>query len=114
MSEITGGLIEMNVHMIRPHDAQSTIVVAVIAMVIMGVFTVMVALSDREHKWRYTIGFAVMFVAWTVALIIAAGKPLVKESHACADGAVSLEAIAARYDIVSVDGKELVLRERDK
>ena len=35
-----------------------------------------------------------------------------KEIRACVNGPVSLERVSAVYDIVSIDGKEIVLRER--
>ena len=38
--------------------------------------------------------------------------PRVKEIHACVNGPVSLETVSSVYDIVRIDGKEIVLMER--
>lgn len=108
MSEITGGLIQMNAHMIRLEKYEVIMAFGVVAAIIFAMLAIgMFALSKR-----WAIGFAVFVLVSVAVVIIAANKPRVKEIHACADGAVSLEMIATKYEIRSVDGKELVLRER--
>ena len=52
------------------------------------------------------------FWFWIGLVIAGSSRPKVKQIRCCASGPVSLDLVAARYDIVSVDGKELVLRER--
>ena len=47
-----------------------------------------------------------------VIMIVGFSRPKEQIVHACANGPVSLEQIAVKYDIISVDGKELKLRVR--
>lgn len=108
MSEITGGLIQMNAHMIRPEKYEVIMAFGVVAAIIFAMLAIWMFADSK----KLAIGFAVFVMVSVAIVIIAANKPKVKEIHACADGAVSLEQIAARYEIVEVDGKELVLRER--
>jgi hypothetical protein len=113
MGDITGGLIEMNAHMITTQRAQGLMLIGC-ALAVIGLIALIVIVVDKnvQTAWK-SIVIAGVVVTIGCAMVYSGTRiPRVKEIHACADGAVSLESIAARYDIVSVDGKELVLRVR--
>ena len=108
MSELENGLIQMNAHMIRQTRFDVIIalgVVAAICFVIIAVFTF------NESKKVFAV-WLVLAAVGVIVTIIAYNQPKVKEIKACANGPVSIEQIAALYDVVDVDGKMLTLRER--
>ena len=108
MGELTGGLIQMNAHMVRQdkfYVAMAIGVVAAIIFVMLAIFSI----GDSKKVFAAWLGLAAVAV---VVVIIAYNQPMVKEIHACADGPVSIESIASVYDIVDIDGKELTLRVR--
>lgn len=112
-TEITGGLIQMNAHMERTAEAHGLILAGVIVATLFAFLTICAAMSrDKEHKRRYVLAF-LGFALLGVALFIGgANQPREKIIKCCASGPVSLESVAARYDIREVDGKLLVLAER--
>ena len=108
MGEISSGLIEMNAHMVH----SSAYFPMVFFGVACGIFFLIMAIANfKEHKTAFFV--CALFACVFLAILIAAfNLPLKKEIRACANGPISLESVAAVYDIVEVDGKELVLRER--
>lgn len=118
MSELTGGLIQMNSHMVVTQDANTMIVGGMIAAVVFAVMLIVVAtdkVTDKAGerlKLKRVALFAVLTLLAGVVAIIGANQPRVKEIHACASGPLSLERVASVYEIVCVDGSELVLREK--
>ena len=110
MGTVVGELIQMNAKMTMSETAQ----VMVVMGVLFGAFMLIVAVvwwSDAKKRWW----------AWLVAAMLLAGLaywgnrlPREKIIHACVNGPISLERVSAVYDIVKIDGKELVLRERGK
>ena len=113
MTELTGTLIEMNAHMVVTDDAIRAMVFggAVVALFSMLMF---VMLLDRKVANKaIRAGVYAFMMAIGIAILIAGNNsPRVKEIRACVNGPVSLERVNAVYDIVSIDGKEIVLRER--
>ena len=108
-----GELIQMNAHMERSADARGLMAGGLIIAVLFIILAVCAAMSRREdHKVRYVLAFLGMAVVGTVMLIAGANQPREKIVRACANGPVSLEQVAAVYDIVDVDGKMLTLRVR--
>lgn len=110
---MAGELIQMNAHMVTTGEASLMVCVGMTALL---VFAVLAALAAREkerpHRLFYTSFFAVIAIVGLVVLIVGANRPRVKEIRACVNGPLSLEQVAAVYDIVEIDGKELTLRER--
>lgn len=109
MSELTGGLIQMNAHMVRVKGFEPMLAIGVAGVLIFG-FMLAFAISEKSKIGIW--GCGMLTVAFVVVIVLALRLPMKKEIHACASGPVSLEQIATVYDIVEVDGKELVLRER--
>ena len=106
------GLIQMTAHMLTT-PAASRWIIAGALIAALGAFLVLcVATGRQDHRLRYLVIFALVAVAGIVMLVHGTQMPRVREIKACASGPVSLEEIAARYDIVDVDGKLLTLRER--
>ena len=108
MNELSGGLIQMNAHMVH----QSQYFPMVFFGVACGIFFLIMAIANfKEHKGTFYV--CALFTCVFIAVLIAAfNLPMKKEIHACVSGPISLESVAAVYDIVEVDGKELILRER--
>lgn len=109
MGELTGRLIEMNSRMVVTEDAIECVVLGMIAFVVMVIWTVWMA---RAKKKVLAYLFAVIALGCAAYAAYGVSLPRAKEIHACADGPISLETLAVRYDIVKVDGKELTLRVR--
>ena len=109
MKEIAGGLIEMNAHMIMPKSA-------ITLMIIGGTLTFIAVVACAgfivDKNLRCALGAVAVILIGCLIFYRGMITPRVKEIHACASGVVSLELIAARYQIVDVDGKELILREK--
>lgn len=109
MGALTNGLVQMNAKMVVTKDAIECIVLGLLAFVVMAIWT---GWMVREKKWSLAVVMGVIMLACGAFAIHGATMPRVKEIRACAVEPVELDSIAAVYDIVSVDGKELVLRER--
>lgn len=118
MGELTGGLIQMNAKMVVTQYANTLIIYGMIAAMVGVVLTIIAAferVTDKKaskRKLRRVLFCVVFMLAGIIVLIVGMKQPRVKEIHACASGPLSLETVETKYDIVSIDGKELVLRER--
>ena len=109
MTAEMGGLIRMTVHdVVRGYAAAMIWAGAIVAA--LGILLALVAASDKK------IGRAACFAAVVAAavLLMVAGtrQPRRREITCCASGPISLEAVAAVYDIIEVDGKLIRLAER--
>lgn len=111
MGELIGGLIQMNSHMKMTEGAMTLLAVGAILTAI----CLIVLLFDVVHGptgWKFD-GVMILLIVMGVAVIMISVKiPRDQIIHACADGQVSLEQVAGRYDILEIDGKELTLRVR--
>ena len=106
------GLIEMNARMVTTETSDAVYCIGVAAVAMFAVLAVIAWLLVEKRR-GLTIGVCVaLAVAGAVMIVVANNMPKVKEVRCCASGPVSLEMVAGVYDIVSVDGKELVLREK--
>lgn len=108
MGTVAGELIQMNAKMVMSDNAVFMVLIGVLCGALMLIAAV-VCWCDAKKRWW----------AWLVAALLLAGLaywgtrlPREKIIHACVNGPISLETVAARYDIVKVDGKELTLRVR--
>ena len=108
MGTVVGELIQMNAKMVMSNAAEFMTVMGVLfgALMLIAAF---VCLLDAKKRWWL----------WLVAALLLAGlafwgnsMPRIKEIRACVNGPISLERVSAVYDIVNIDGKEIVLRER--
>lgn len=108
MFALNGGLIQMNAHMVMSDSATRIIALGLVVTIVFGLLAAFISRNERKMA---LVGLALAFVG-LVIVIIGARQPKVREIRACASGQVSIEQISSVYDIVSIDGKELVLRER--
>ena len=107
------GLIQMNMHMIRTTGAGALIGLSLIGAVVVIIYALLdIATNPIKMCIKHMFieaGFLILFAA----LIISGLKmPMQRQIQACAAGAVSIDVVAARYEVVKVDGKCLTLIER--
>lgn len=113
MSDISGGLIQMTAHMVVRPEAHGWMVAGLIVAALFGFMAVCAALSKHsEHRRRYVAAFLAIALAGCVMTWAGAKQPRRKEIYCCASGPVSLEQVAARYEIIEVDGAFLKIAER--
>ena len=107
MGTVVGELIQMNSKMMLSDTATTVIVISVIFF---AIFIIATAVAYGETKrWWILLLLAVVSVG---GIAYGVRIPRIKEIHACVNGPISLERVSAVYDIVSIDGKEIVLRKR--
>lgn len=113
MTELTGTLIEMNAHMVATADAMRATIFGAVVVVLFGVL-LLVMLTDRKAANKVVrAGVCAFMVAIGIAILIAANNtPRVKEIRYCANGPIRIEDVVAKYDVVSIDGKMITVRER--
>ena len=107
MGTVVGELIQMNSKMVLSDSASLVIGISGVCFTIFAIITV-AAYFDTKRWWIF------LLLAVVSAGGIAHGvcMPRIKEIRACVNGPISLERVSAVYDIVEIDGKEIVLRER--
>lgn len=106
---MASGLIQMNVHMEVTQWAKALIVMGIFAAVV----SFLIALSllmNRER--RLALVFAAIGLLGVALIVVGARMPRDRIITACANGPVSIEQVAAVYDVIEVDGKMMRLRER--
>jgi len=103
------GLIQMNAHMVMRGWAIGMIIAGTVIAVLAAVG---LAASIARRRTRPGIAFTALALAGVMLMTAGARQPRVKLIRACAEGQVSLEAVAAIYDIIAVDGKMITLAER--
>lgn len=109
MNELAGGLIQMNAHMVTKEAASAVMLIGGVVAVLCFVLAICAIVQPNK---RAAIAFAVLALLGIGLYFGGRAVPKVKEVHACVNGPVSLEQVATVYDIVMIDGKELILRER--
>ena len=107
MGTVVGELIQMNSKMVLSDTAINVIGISVIFFVTFIIATA-VAYGETKRLWILLLLTAVSAggIAYGVCM------PRIKEIRACVNGPISLERVNSVYDIVKIDGKEIVLRER--
>ena len=106
---MASGLIQMNVHMEVTQWAEALIVLGIFAAAV----SFLIALSlmmNRER--RLALVFAAIGLLGAALIVVGARMPRDRIITACANGPVSIEQVAAVYDVIEVDGKMMRLRER--
>ena len=109
MGELTGNLIEMNAKMVVTDTATVMIWVGILAAVGFLILFVYAAINNASYL------AAVFFIMMAIGVIVGvrgAKMQRVKEIRYCANGPIAIETVAAKYDIVSINGKEITVRER--
>ena len=106
---MASGLIQMNVHMEVTAWAVALMAVGIAATVVC-VFVVICMLMEEEEP-RLTLIFAAIAMLGVALIVVGARMPRDRIITACANGPVSIEQVAAVYDVIEVDGKLLRLRE---
>ena len=114
MGELTGGLIQMNSHMVVSKFAQTMIITGSILFVVVALLALL-CWPDTKNRLKHWVPFLVCLCIAAIAagmVVYGAKMPRQKIIKACANGAISLETVSSRYDIIEVDGSELTLRVR--
>ena len=113
MTELTGTLIEMNAHMVVTADAMRAMVFGGAVVALFGVL-MLVSLTDRKLANKAILaGICACMMAIGIAILISGyGSSRVKEIRYCANGPIRIEDVVAKYDVVSIDGKMITVRER--
>ena len=113
IGELKGTLIEMNAHMVVTGNAMRAMFYGGLVAALFGVL-MLVMLTDRNNGNKAVrAGICAVMMAIGIAILIAGNKtPRVKEIRYCAYGPIQIEEVAAKFDIVSIDGKEITVRER--
>lgn len=109
MGELTGSLIEMNAKMVMTGTATTMIWVGFMLAAVFLLFSLLAGANDSN--W---LALAFFCAAVICVIVGAAGAKMgrIKEIRYCANGPISIEQVAATYDIIKIDGKEIVVRER--
>lgn len=108
MALFDNGLVQMNAKMVMTYSATTVLTLGIMLAFVAMIITIAGWLEGKRFWW---VGCLVV-LAFAGMAVYGVNMPMVKEIRACAVEPVQLDRIAAVYDIVSVDGKELVLRER--
>ncbi len=113
MTELTGTLIEMNAHMVVTDYAMRRMVFGGAVAALFGVL-MLVMLTDRKKGNKVVrVGICACMMVLGVAILISGyGSSRVKEIRYCANGPIRIEDVVAKYDVVSIDGKMITVRER--
>ena len=107
MGTVVGELIQMNSKMVVSETASFVIGISVVCFIL---FVLVAAAAYTETK-RWWI-FLLIAVVSAGGIAYGVCMPRIKEIRACVNGPISLERVNAVYDIVKIDGKEIVMRER--
>lgn len=113
MTETTAGLIQMTAHMVVRGSARSWMVLGAACAVLGLMLALGAALSRKKgRKARWVALFMGLALIGGGMLWAGAAQPRRKVIYCCASGPVSLEQVAARYDILEVDGAMIKIAER--
>ena len=106
---VTGELIQMNAHMEMSGGAS---VLVIIGAIMALAFSITAIVTYDDCGWKLSVVLCVLALVGISLMVVGFDKPKEQIIHACANGPISLEQVAVKYDIVDVDGKELTLRVR--
>ncbi|MBP5710013.1 MAG: hypothetical protein J6W84_03445 [Bacteroidales bacterium] len=106
---LTGELIQMNAHM--EMSAGASVLVVIGAIMVVG-FSISAIVYYGDCGWKFSVVLFILAAVGISLMVVGFNKPKEQIIHACANGPISLEQVAVKYDIISVDGKELTLRVR--
>lgn len=113
--EVAGSLIEMNVHDVLSPAASTLCEIGAIGIIVsILILFSMFLIKEIKSKTEWVIA-CIIAIGIALGLLISGNNmPKVKEINYCANGPVQIEQIAATYDIVKIDGKQITVRERGK
>ena len=106
---VTGELIQMNSHMEFTATASVLMIMGAIVVLVFGVAAVA---GYSDCGWKFSAVMFAFAVAGIVMILVGTNKPKEQVINACANGPISLEQVAVKYDIISIDGREVKLRVR--
>lgn len=108
--EVQGALIEMNVAKVLSPDAQTLMSLSIVffAMFVTA-FVVNIAVNKNV---RIAAALSILIALSVTGFCIGINTPRVRQIEYCAVGPVSIEEISERFDIVEINGKKIVVRER--
>ena len=111
MNNLSGTMIELNVHMQRCGYACAFVFLGA-ALAIISFILFMVDLIQSKRFKKYLIPYIVTLLLGAATMVYGLKIPKDKIISYCANGPVSIEQISAAYDIIEIDGKLIRLKER--
>lgn len=113
MTEVAGALIEMNAHMVVTENAVRAMIFGASIIALFALLMLITVLDKNNADKAVRAGICAFFVALGIAVLIAGNNMArVKEIRFCANGPVQIEQVAAKYEIVKIDGKMITVREK--
>ena len=113
IGELPGALIEMNAHMVVTDYAMRRMVFGGAVAALFGVLLLVMLTDRKKGNKAVRAGICAVMMAIGIAILIGGNNsPWVKEIRYCANGPIQIEEVAAKFNIVSIDGKEITVRER--
>lgn len=107
-----GELIQMNSHMVMADEACAMIIIGIVIAVGCIICAIITLIRSEKHQGRYFAIFLALAMIGVVFIVTGSNEPRKKVIMACANGPVSLEQVAAVYNIKDIDGKMLTLEEK--
>lgn len=113
MTDVAGALIELNSHMVVTDGAVRVMALG-IGMIVLFALVLLITVLDKDNADKAVrAGICAFFVALGIAVLIAGNNMArVKEIRFCANGPIQIEQVAAKYEIVKIDGKMITVREK--
>lgn len=111
MDNLTGAMIEMNVHMQRRGYADALVLLGAILAILSFIFFMIDLIQSKRFK-KQLIPYIVTLLLGVATMFYGLKIPKDKIISYCANGPVSIEQISASYDIIEIDGKLITLKER--
>ena len=113
MTDVAGALIEMNAHMVVTDGALRAMIFGGAVIVIFALLLLITVLDKDNADKAVRAGICAFFVALGIAVLITGNNMArVKEIRFCANGPIQIEQVAAKYEIVKIDGKMITVREK--
>ena len=103
----------MNAHMVVTDDAMRAMIFGGVVAALFGVLLLVMLTDRKKGNKAVRAGICACMMVIGIAILISGyGSSRVKEIRYCANGPIQIEEVAAKFDIVSIDGKEITVRER--
>jgi lipid-A-disaccharide synthase-like uncharacterized protein len=111
VNNLSGSMIEMNVHMVSREYANLLVLIGAILAILSFIFFMIDLIQSKKFK-KHLIPYIVTLLLGAATMVYGLKIPKDKIISYCANGPVSIEQISAAYDIIQIDGKLIRLKER--
>ena len=105
-NSVTGRLIEMTTRVAMTQTAKICIIIGIISIII----GIIVGIPRFTYKNNKLLMACIVFVVFGICMTLYGDSiPKQQQILACADGPVSLDAIASAYEIIDIDGSFITM-----